>query len=98
MPEDQELEDRLNSIEDRLGRLERSRPGSVSGGDEEFFGHYSRQALLERVLVTLVQEVEKFHPGVLQQVVRRCREAKSAEAAKLETLAESIFGTDSHQN
>lgn len=92
----QELEDRMMSIEERLSQLEQSRPGIGSGGDAEFFGHYSRQELLELVLVNLVQAVEKIHPGVLQQVVRRCKEAKSAEASKLESLAELILGTDPH--
>ena len=96
MPEDQELEDRLNSIEGRLSQLEQIRPGSVSGGDAEFFGHYSRLELLELVLVNLVQAIEKFHPGVVQQVARRCKEAKSAEASKLENLAELMLGTDPH--
>jgi hypothetical protein len=92
MPGDQELENRLKSIEKRLSRLEQSRPGTVSGGDVEFFGHYSQLETLELRVEALIRFFEESHSGVRRFVDEECTKAKNAEAAKVEKAIDSVYG------
>ncbi|MGA2606448.1 MAG: hypothetical protein ABSH01_03205 [Terriglobia bacterium] len=93
---DQELEDRLNSIEERLNRLERSRPGIGSGGDTEYFGQHIQLETLSQKVEALIRFLEKSYPEIRQNVEGECTKARNAEEENLKNQIDSAVFGDTH--